>query len=198
LGDVDSAYLIAPNLAAWHHGFSGRGTNVRYMPADAVARALGVACVAMPIQVHGDLCVDAETGGEADAILSRGPHAAVVRAADCVPILLARHDSVAAVHAGWRGTLLGIAAKVALRMGSDTRAAVGPAIGPCCLRVTGEVAERFGTAQPNLWELNAQQLRQAGVVDVWVAGVCTVCDGRFFSHRRDGEATGRQASFIRL
>lgn len=75
-----------------------------------------------------------------------------VQTADCVPILLAdmRRRIVAAVHAGWRGTLARVVAKTLGRMRlefgtrpEDIIAAVGPAIGPCCYEVGPEVAQAF-------------------------------------------------------
>jgi hypothetical protein len=78
-----------------------------------------------------------------------------VQTADCVPILLVdpKKRAVAAVHAGWRGTLARIAQKTIGRMrfefGSkpaDLLAAVGPSIGPCCYEVGAELVSKF-TAQ---------------------------------------------------
>lgn len=75
-----------------------------------------------------------------------------IQTADCVPILLAdrRHRVVAAVHAGWRGTLARVASKTLGRMRlefgtrpEDVIAALGPAIGPCCYEVGPEVAQAF-------------------------------------------------------
>jgi YfiH family protein len=80
-----------------------------------------------------------------------------VQTADCVPILLAdtRHCVVAAIHAGWRGTLARIAVKTLGRMqmefGTRPRevvAALGPAIGRCCYEVGAEVAQAFATQFP--------------------------------------------------
>jgi purine-nucleoside/S-methyl-5'-thioadenosine phosphorylase / adenosine deaminase len=78
-----------------------------------------------------------------------------VETADCVPILLAdpKNRAVAAVHAGWRGTLARITHKAVGRMqfefGSkpvDLLAAIGPSIGPCCYEVAAEFVSKF-TAQ---------------------------------------------------
>lgn len=75
-----------------------------------------------------------------------------VQTADCVPILLvdAKRPAVAAVHAGWRGTLQRIVAKTVghmqMQFGSrpeDLLAALGPAIGGCCYQIGTEVAARF-------------------------------------------------------
>jgi polyphenol oxidase len=90
---------------------------------------------------------------KADALATRTPGLLLgVQAADCVPILLAdtRQRAVAAIHAGWRGTLARIAVKTlgTMRMKFGTRpgdivAALGPAIGRCCYEVGPEVAQAF-------------------------------------------------------
>lgn len=84
-----------------------------------------------------------------------------VQTADCVPILLVdpRQPAVAAVHAGWRGTLQRIVAKAVghmrMQFGSrpeDLLAALGPAIGGCCYQVGTEVASRFLAQFPRAGE----------------------------------------------
>jgi YfiH family protein len=108
-------------------------------------------------QIHSDLILcfsavsteatsgDAATTGTPDLLLS-------VQTADCLPILLVdpRKRAVAAIHAGWRGTLLRIAEKAVGRMrqefGSkpaDLVAAIGPSIGPCCYEVGVELVTKF-------------------------------------------------------
>ena len=81
-----------------------------------------------------------------------------VQTADCVPILLAdvQKRAVAAVHAGWRGTLRRIVAKaigkMQMQFGSipaDLLAAIGPSIGCCCYEVGTEVASEFRSQFPN-------------------------------------------------
>jgi hypothetical protein len=78
--------------------------------------------------------------------------------ADCVPILLAdtRQRAVAAIHAGWRGTLARIAVKTLGRMQmefgtrpQDVVAALGPSIGRCCYEVGSDVARSFAAQFPN-------------------------------------------------
>lgn len=135
---------------------------------DDAARQLAAAVGApggtfMPRQVHGRHAVLIERGGpvpeaamEADAVVSRSAITAVaVRAADCVPLLIAdaATGAVAAVHAGWRGTAAGIAAATVRRMhrefGSapaDLVVAVGPSIGPCCYEVGSELVDAFAAA----------------------------------------------------
>ena len=180
-------------------------------------------------QVHGDRIVDVEDGrikeiGEADAMATdRAGVFLGVLTADCVPILFsARGRGLAAVvHAGWRGSLAGIAPKMVRhlkeRYGAapeSIEAALGPAIGPCCYEigadVSGPLVEKWGgLAGPSLAsrggrqfldlkELNRRLLEDAGVppAQIFTVGPCTSCAAKdFFSYRRDKE-TGRQLSFI--
>ena len=128
--------------------------------------------------------------------------------ADCVPVVLAASTpdgpALAVVHAGWRGMIDGIvgqAAAALARAGRLTGAVVGPSIGPCCFAVDDQLrarfAERFpgseGESTVDLWACARDQLTDAGVPAqaVTVSGLCTSCDARFFSHRRDRGATGR-------
>jgi polyphenol oxidase len=78
-----------------------------------------------------------------------------IQTADCVPILIVdpKKRAVAAIHAGWRGTLARITQKAVGRMqveyGSkpaDLLAAIGPSIGPCCYEVAADFVTKF-TAQ---------------------------------------------------
>jgi len=176
-------------------------------------------------QVHGRAVVSAECGGapsaEADAVTTaQAGVAACVSTADCVPILLAdpATGAVAAVHAGWRGTLAGVAGEAVRALAErgarpeDLLAAIGPAIGPCCFEVDPELARRFSgelgrsTANPSpaqarvdLWLANEVVLRRAGLrrEKVEQMRLCTSCeDGSFFSHRRDSGHTGRQVAFV--
>ena len=108
-------------------------------------------------QCHGDVMhvLDTPTAHElrGDALLTRAPGLLLaVQTADCVPILLAdrRRHAVAAVHAGWRGTLARIVEKTLGRMrmefdtsAEDVVAALGPSIGGCCYEVGPEVATAF-------------------------------------------------------
>jgi YfiH family protein len=173
-------------------------------------------------QVHGTQVVSGAAPTtpreEADGVISiTAGVAACVAVADCVPILLARPDgsAVAAVHAGWRGTLAGVAGEGvrALAAGGDGEAplaVIGPSIGPCCYQVSDQLAAQFAAAfgprvvqrgergpRLDLWAANERALRDAGVVRVAVLRRCTACEPRlFFSHRRDGGRTGRMVGFI--
>ncbi len=176
-------------------------------------------------QIHSDVSQYADGSlagriGEGDALLTDVPGAVVgVRTADCVPILLVdvSKRTVAAVHAGWRGTAQAIAAKtvgaLAARFGSDPRdmqAAIGPAIGACCYEVGPEVASQFKSLFPersggeerahlDLPEANRRQLLDAGLPpdQIHLSGLCTAClAGEFFSWRRDRVKHERMVSAI--
>ncbi len=146
--------------------------------------------------------------------------ALVVFSADCVPILMydPRAGAVAAVHAGWRGSVKGIAEKAVRimcgRFGSraeDIRVAIGPSIGPCCFEFGQEAAEIFGgkycTAGLNgkqmvdIWSYNRDRLTEVGVLadNIDISGICTACNcDKFYSYRRHKEGTGRLGAIIML
>jgi polyphenol oxidase len=175
-------------------------------------------------QVHGDHVVRATPGGlaEADAVWTDDATGTWVgvKSADCVPVLLATADgrAVAAVHSGWRGTQLRVAARAVEALvqqgarASSMRAAVGPCIQACCYEVGPEFAARFraqfgtevvrdGGVRPHLDLARAVRatLLAAGLLpqNVDLQSACTMCDAtRFFSHRRDGGITGRHLAFV--
>jgi YfiH family protein len=137
--------------------------------------------------------------------------AAVVLTADCLPVALVAREAVAVVHAGWRGLAAGALAEGvrALReLGAtgDVRAAIGPGAGVCCYETGPEVHAAFASygAQArrgdnaDLKLVARRQLERAGVGEVADVGLCTLCAprGLFFSHRRDGGTTGRQAAIV--
>lgn len=166
-------------------------------------------------QVHSATCVAAEGRSgilaEADALLEDTPGSVVaVKTADCIPVLLVdeRHRAVAAVHAGWRGTVAGIVGRAIEAMRerfhtdpADLHAAIGPGIGRCCYEVGPEVAAHFGEqgrAHIDLSAANRAQLLDAGVTPgrIYASNLCTRCrPDEFHSFRRDREAAGRLHSF---
>jgi hypothetical protein len=167
-------------------------------------------------QIHSDIAIYADRPGclgDGDAILSDLPgHFVGVKTADCLPILLVdeRHRAVAAVHAGWRGTVAGVVLSTLKAMAKrleakpgDVHAAIGPGIGPCCFEVGPEVAVQFGQsfqrAKVNLEQANRFQLVDAGVASerIYTLGLCTFCLAeQFHSFRRDGQKAGRMISVI--
>lgn len=173
-------------------------------------------------QVHGtDVTVvtdDVPAGAQApdvDALVSSQPgRALAVMVADCVPLLVAAPGAVAAAHAGRLGALAGIVDRTLdvlddVATGAERTAAIGPSIRGCCYEVPAamqaDAARRapaaattttWGTPSIDLPTLVAADLARRGV-DVVDGGVCTACDERWFSHRRDPES-GRQVGVIVL
>jgi YfiH family protein len=157
-------------------------------------------------QVHGNQVVTVGAPSsplpEADGQVTSGRALGVaVVVADCLPIALASGEAVAILHAGWRGLASGVikAGVHELRRVSPRaafHAAIGPGAGPCCYEVGEEVHAHFGTSGRTL-DLKAiarAQLEAAGAEVVHDLGLCTMCEpALFFSHRRDGGVTGRQA-----
>lgn len=230
-----SALRCRPLADIARHCFTTRDLKLEHLPSDdstgwsALAHALGVdveALVRMR-QVHCADVFEARRGydanPEADIAVTDDPAVAVsVRAADCVPILLAdrRSGAVAAVHAGWMGTAAG-AAIIAVRAltsrygtsPEDVIAAVGPSIGPCCYEVGPELASHFSAhagasawftrdAKPHLdlWQATRDQLTSAGIPrqHIYVCGLCTFDHPTLFhSYRRDGRNAGRLVAAIR-
>jgi YfiH family protein len=163
------------------------------------------------------LADDAEVASEVGPVLG-------AFAADCIPIVFA--DPVARVvgacHAGWRGTVGGVAANVIGRMrelGSkpeDIRVALGPSIGPCCFEVGPEVVaeftDTFGSLpgmivdgpqkkHVDLRKATHELLTRSAVPSAHIDDrpPCTKCNSeRFFSYRRDGREGGVHMAFIGL
>lgn len=163
--------------------------------------------------------------GEADALMTDEPGVAIMTLhADCMPVLLADpvRRAVCAIHAGWRGTTLGVVRAAVHAMAAaygsrpdDIVAWVGPSIGGCCYEVGDEVVAAWRAlvggdggdaivagprrAHLDLVAANTRLLRDAGVPDarIEVASPCTRCHGAdWFSHRGQGADTGRFGAII--
>jgi YfiH family protein len=165
----------------------------------------------------GGEAVAIDADGHATAVAGVG---VMVLTADCLPVALGaeRDDGGAAVamaHAGWRGLAAGVleeAIRALYELGATgpIEAVVGPCAGICCYEVGEEVHAAFaGQVGPDGAEPTPEEYRRgknidlraiardkllaAGVASVSHAEACTICDERFFSHRRQGKAAGRQA-----
>jgi YfiH family protein len=131
-------------------------------------------------------------------------HPALVFVADCTPVLLVADEGVAALHCGWRGTAAGIVAEGVAALSGHVTALIGPGARGCCYEVGEEVHRAFAGYDARRGERNLDlpaviraKLGEAGVSDVHDVGLCTMCCfGLFFSHRRDGGVTGRQAGIV--
>ena len=170
---------------------------------DIARRALGL---------NADGAPPVEADGHVTALLGVGT---MVLAADCLPVALGRSNAggtaaegssqsaVAMLHAGWRGLVAGVLEEGVRALGGiagegDVVAVVGPGAGVCCYEVGDEVHALFADAYRDgrhidLRTIAHDRLLAAGVAEVRVLDACTICDERFFSHRREGARAGRQA-----
>jgi YfiH family protein len=174
-------------------------------------------------QVHGTHVCHAPWEGTPDgdaAVASSAGELLGIETADCLPVLIVDpvRRAVAAAHAGWRGTVAGVAARAVesiVAAGSrpgDLVAALGPSIGACCYEVGPDVEEAFGPAGARFFRpgprgrahldvraANRAQLLAAGLADQAVHDVadCTYhLPDRYHSYRRDGKGAGRMISFV--
>lgn len=195
--------------------------------------ALDSASVVMASQIHSTIVriVNEDNRGEGSIKASGEPcdgFAAdrpgimpIIRVADCVPIILCGTKAdgspvISAVHAGWRGTVSGIAdAAVSAMTGlmcekSTIRAAIGTHIGYCCYEVGDDFVESVekirgsefaarhiryhnGSLHADLTSMNIEILGESGIAecDIDVSPYCTMCaPDEYFSHRATGGKRG--------
>ncbi len=179
-----------------------------------------------PWLVHGAHVVRAESPRrahvpplKADGLITRSPHVTLLmRFADCVPLLLydPKRRALALGHAGWRGTVAGVARALvqALQQAYGSRpqdmiAVIGPSIGPDEYEVGPDVVQaverafgpehaaaflpRYGASTHfDLWAANQWLFQQAGVGEVRIAGISTAAaTDLWYSHRAERGRTGR-------
>lgn len=211
--------LITYDTPQWLTAFStGKGSGVENL-------GLRLQDLALPRQTHSCHILEMSQAGrpeDTDAVFTRTPGLCVcVKTADCIPVLLYddRERCVAAVHAGWRGTVAGIAAKT-VRLMTDrpehVHAIIGPGISLPRFEVGDEVYEAFQQAgfpmqaiarrfpcseggdrwHLDLWEANHRQLLEAGVQDIHIEGICTMTSPCYYSARRETIDTGRNMNGI--
>ncbi len=188
-----------------------------------VKNALGCATLVSTRQVHGarvavirDIDGDQELEGY-DALITDMPGVALlIQQADCQAVLL--HDPqnkvIANIHCGWQGSVANIIGATLGRMidafDSDPahiKAAISPALGPCCgefVNYRKELPENFHSfeVRANHFDfpaISTLQLKEAGLraEHIEVAGICTRCNQDWFSFRRNKQ-TGRFCSVIGL
>lgn len=230
-GGVSSGFFASLNLGL-HRGDDPENVAKN---REILAQAIGYdpEKLVMSHQTHSDivrLVTAADAAGidhyaypESDALVTNEPGVALwVFTADCTPVLL--HDpvtgAVGAVHAGWRGTAAGIAAKAVKAMQThfgcepaNIRAAIGPNIAQCCFETDADVPQAMINAlgdrakdhilsvgskfYVNLKAINALHLRSTGVRDIEASDLCTACQSdRFWSHRITGGQRGSQGAII--
>jgi len=194
------------------HGYDAR---------ERLRTQLGLRRLARGYQVHGTTVLRSRTDNEIPAhdsataqppveadgqAISVAGVGAMVLVADCLPVALGTDGAVAMVHAGWRGLAAGVleeGVRALRELGGagEIVAIIGPGAGPCCYEVGDEVHAAFGgvhrigttpTRRIDLKAIARKRLQAAGVAEVQDVAACTICDERFFSHRREGARAGRQ------
>ncbi len=208
-GHVLFTTRVAGNMSSVGGDGAERGAGNR----ERLCVGLGLQTIARGYQVHGNEVEIVmrppprelpperlrRVDGQATALRGVG---VMVLAADCVPVALGALGAVAVVHAGWRGLAAGVLERgievLHELAGPDAplEAVIGPGAGGCCYEVGPEVLRAFGMrarghARIDLRALARERLVAAGVAHVAELGGCTICDPRFFSHRREGERAGR-------
>jgi YfiH family protein len=187
-----------------------------------------------PHQTHSDQIVEVTTQTTSndlhgvDALITQTPGIAIgVMSADCVPVLIADpvKRAIAAIHAGWKGTVLGIVKKTVLKMKDelgcnphDMIAGIGPSIGAANYEVGLDVIQAICSSFPiadklllpgktndkayfDLWKANQHWLTTAGVPNdqIEIAGICTYENpDKFYSARYFHHKTGRFAACISI
>lgn len=189
---------------------------------EALARQLGLLPerIAVPHQVHGNRVETARPGHvhpETDGLFTDDPAVILsLQVADCAPIFFYHQPTGfrGLVHAGWRGLADGVltaAAGLVRARGVDLcqmNVVIGPTIETACYEVDSAVTELFS---PTVWQPNSngrfqldlvaavrEQLVEAGIPEARINSmdVCTRCDSRCHSHRRDRELAGRMVAFF--
>lgn len=158
-----------------------------------------------------------------DGIVTNKPIFLKIKTADCLPIFFYEYKKriVGAAHAGWRGLLAGVIVEALLQIENlggrreNIISAVGPHIRACCYEVSFKrvlcFREKFADknqiakSKNSRWYLNLGKMAFLQMVkegikkeNIDILSVCTSCDGRFFSYRRDGSSCGRMYSVVGL
>lgn len=221
--------LISEQLSEYSelvYGFCNKNND---FDSDYINNLIGISKLIKLKQIHSNIVrrvsydTKDESSLEGDALISSFRGICIgVYTADCIPVLLydKQHCIVAAVHAGWRGTLGGVISETLKNMklnhNSDPAnivSVIGPGIGKCCFEVDKDIASKFiekfqetdNFIYPynskfilDLQHINKEMLKKEGVKNIEVIDICTKCDTNYYSYRREGQGVGSQLSFIGL
>ena len=207
------AWLLAFSVGKSVHG-TEPGVDAREVGLQGESLEIGAEHIMIPRQTHSTNVRWVNTFGEVpdtDAVITSEKDLCIaVKTADCIPILLydVQKHLIAAVHAGWRGTVGRILEKTLQQMDSkaeDLHAIIGPGISLESFEVGDEVYEQFLQAgfpmqrlakryakwHINLKDANRWLLEQYGVGDILVSDVDTMQSPLYYSARRETINTGR-------
>jgi len=140
-----------------------------------------------------------------------------VRTADCLPVFLydPAHHCIGLTHAGWKGSQRGVVSEAVRLMNGrfrteprDLLVAFGPGIKSCCYQVGQEFANYFpreiirrgNEVYLDLQKVNRNQLIHLGIPEenIYEDEICTCCNDRYYSYRREGKKAGRMISLMML
>ncbi|MBU1566015.1 MAG: peptidoglycan editing factor PgeF [Proteobacteria bacterium] len=175
----------------------------------------GVYCLVEPISE------DREVDGFDALVTNIEGVGLTIQQADCQAVLLfdPQRGVIAAIHCGWRGSVMQIVPQVVEVMArnygtnaADLQAVISPSLGPCCAEFVNFRSELPADFQQfmvrdnyfDFWRITQAQLTSAGVAEAHIrtAGHCTCCSDDYFSYRRatrqGGGQTGRNCSVIAL
>ena len=219
------SWLTAFSLGKGVHG-TEPGTDARETGLKGESILVDAAHIMIPRQTHSTNVCYVDFAGEVpdtDAVITdKAGLCIAVKTADCIPVLL--YDScrhlIAAVHAGWRGTVGRIVEKTLRQMQSragDVSAIIGPGISLESFEVGDEVyeqflqagfpmgrlAERFPSTDGERWHINLKDanrwlLEQNGITRIQVSDIDTLTSPHFYSARRDTINTGRNINGIMI
>lgn len=215
------AFSVGKGVRGTEPGVDARETGLQ---GDNIA--VGADHIMIPRQTHSTNVRWVNTFGEVpdtDAVITAERNLCIaVKTADCIPVLVydVRKQLIAAIHAGWRGTVGRIVEKTLQQMDSkaeDLWAIIGPGISLDSFEVGDEVYEQFlqagfpmqrlakrypsGTGEKwhiNLKDANRWLLEQNGVRNIQVSDVDTLTSPHFYSARRDTINTGRNINGIMI
>src|SRR6266568_88695 len=199
-----------------------------FQPVEALLSAVSSRLGGVSVQPYESLNLALSVGDDPAALITNLPDVPLfILIADCAA--LSFYDPVRKViglgHAGWRGTVGGIARKMVEAMNAafdcnpaDLLVGISPSIGPCCYQVRDDVVAAFQEAFPDqadaifvrqpdgsthldMWTALTCQMRSSGVREehIELASICTACNtDLFYSNRAEGGRTGRFTGMIML
>ncbi len=214
------SWLLAFSAGKGVHG-TEPGIDARQTGLSGESLQIPATSIMIPRQTHSTNVCWVDTFGEVpdtDAVITDKPGLCIaVKTADCIPILIYdnRRHLIAAVHAGWRGTVGRILENTLQLMQSraeDISAIIGPGISLESFEVGDEVYEQFLQAgfpmqrlakryakwHINLKDANRWLLESNGITNIQVSDIDTLTTPEYYSARRDTINTGRNINGIMI
>ena len=219
------SWLLAFSVGRGIHG-TEPGIDAREVGLQGETLLIGAEHIMIPRQTHSTNVRWVNTFGEVpdtDAVITAEKGLCIaVKTADCIPVLVydVRKQLIAAIHAGWRGTVGRIVEKTLQQMDSkaeDLRAIIGPGISEESFEVGDEVyeqflqagfpmqrlAKRYPSKDGERWHINLKDanrwlLEQNGVEDIFVSDIDTMQSPLYYSARRETINTGRNINGIMI